>query len=1107
MTAGCSASLRRGVFSRERTRLARWLRRFRKIFSKSVKNPCQITPGADNSAPHPSTVPGYPVCTTLETGPTVAIAPRTLVKTYPPISRPFRHRFALAVRATARACTARFPKALAAGLWCWLIVSILANNAHGAFGDLVTTFTFPASAFVKSPTQPEVIYATIPSQNAVVIINTATLAYETAFVGSGALNLALSPDGLTAYIANSTSSFVAVFDTQSRTVIDSFLIPEQPRDVVLASQNRLFVLTANHIYQIDATTGAPRGPSIGGPSASIYGGSLEISPDGNTLYYGQEGLSPSTMYKFDISGTTPALSLQTQTGSNGHSLTLSHDGTSICHPNGAPYQIAKYRTTDFANLGSFNTGAYPSALGFSPDDMVAYASVDSQNGIKVFDTTSFLETGKIIGPDVASTLAVDSASRYLFAGYTLYYSSFMGTKVYDTGRGPTPTPTATATPCPVCTPTPTPTATATATATPTGTPTPTPGSFGSIATTYSFPASAFAISRTQPEMMYATIPSQNSVAIINTNTLAYETALVGSGPTNLALSPDGLTAYVANSSSSFVAVFDTQSRTVTNSFLMPEQPRDVVLASQNRLFVLTANHIYQIDATTGASTGGSIAGPGASASIYGGSLEVSPDGNTLYYGQQGLSPSTMYKFDISNSTPALLKQMETGSNGHDLTLSHDGDSICHPNGAPYLIPRYRTSDFATLGSYNTGAYPTALSFSPDDLVAYASVDTVGIKAYDADSFLETGMIANSNAASKLQVDSAGKYLFAAYTDTFHAFVGTKVYNTGRNVPVPTPSPTPTATATATATPTATATATATPTATATATATPTATATATATATSTPTATPTATATATSTPTPVPGSLGNISTRLRVEKGDNALIGGFIVNGTQPKKVLIRAIGPSLASLFPGTLADPILELHDSSGTRIAINDNWRSDQQAEIEATLPPSNELESAIVRTLPANGSSYTAVVRGVNNGTGVGLIEVYDLDGTVDCKLANISTRGLVGTGNNVMIAGTIVQGQLPQRVLVRAIGPSLPVPGKLADPSLELRDQNGVLIHTNDNWRSDQEAEIVATTIPPSSDQEAALIHTLPANGAPYTAIVQGVGGTTGVAVVEIYALQ
>ena len=237
------------------------------------------------------------------------------------------------------------------------------------------------------------------------------------------------------------------------------------------------------------------------------------------------------------------------------------------------------------------------------------------------------------------------------------------------------------------------------------------------------------------------------------------------------------------------------------------------------------------------------------------------------------------------------------------------------------------------------------------------------------------------------------------------------------------------------------------------------------------------------------------------------LIGGFIVTGTQPKKIIVRAIGPSLSSFFPDALTDPVLELRDSSGALIRSNDNWRSDQEAEIIATgIPPANDLESAIVETLPANGSAYTAIVRGVNNGTGVGLVEVYDLDRPVDSKLANISTRGLVQTGNDVMIAGTIVLGQASQRVLVRAIGPSLPVDGKLEDPSLELRDGNGTLIRANDNWRSDQEKEIAATGIPPTNDLESAIVATLSANGAAYTAIVRGVNDTTGVALVEIYGL-
>jgi hypothetical protein len=252
--------------------------------------------------------------------------------------------------------------------------------------------------------------------------------------------------------------------------------------------------------------------------------------------------------------------------------------------------------------------------------------------------------------------------------------------------------------------------------------------------------------------------------------------------------------------------------------------------------------------------------------------------------------------------------------------------------------------------------------------------------------------------------------------------------------------------------------------------------------------------------------LANISTRLPVQTGDSVLIGGFIVTGPQPKKVIVRAIGPSLP--IAGHLADPTLELRDSSGVLIRSNDNWRADQEAEIIATtIPPSDDMESAIVETLPANSASYTAIVRGANNGTGVGLVEAYDLGASVDSKLANISTRGLVETEDNVLIAGTIVLGDPPQRMLVRAIGPSLSLSGKLEDPILELRNGNGALLRSNDNWRSNQEAEIIATTIPPTNDLESAIVLTLPADGAAYTAIVRGVGGITGIAVVEIYALN
>ncbi len=262
-----------------------------------------------------------------------------------------------------------------------------------------------------------------------------------------------------------------------------------------------------------------------------------------------------------------------------------------------------------------------------------------------------------------------------------------------------------------------------------------------------------------------------------------------------------------------------------------------------------------------------------------------------------------------------------------------------------------------------------------------------------------------------------------------------------------------------------------------------------------------------------PRQLLNISTRLKVLTGDNVLIGGFIVTGTEPKKVILRAIGPSLANGNPpvvGALADPILELHKPDGT-VVTNDNWRSDQEAEIIAsTIPPTDDLESAIVATL--DPGAYTAIVSGKNGGTGIGLVEAYDLDQAAASQLANISTRGFVDTGDNVLIGGFIVGGNGGRNVsvIVRAIGPSLahampPVPDALADPFLALHDVNGTTIASNDNWKDTQEAEIIATTVPPTNDLESAIVATLFAGN--YTAIVSGKDNTTGVALVEAYNLQ
>jgi hypothetical protein len=261
----------------------------------------------------------------------------------------------------------------------------------------------------------------------------------------------------------------------------------------------------------------------------------------------------------------------------------------------------------------------------------------------------------------------------------------------------------------------------------------------------------------------------------------------------------------------------------------------------------------------------------------------------------------------------------------------------------------------------------------------------------------------------------------------------------------------------------------------------------------------------------LPVSLGNISTRGFVGISDEVLIGGFIINGTNEKTVLLRAIGPSLNNppvSLTGTLQDPTISLFGSSGMIIS-NDHWADAVNAQsIDPSLRPSDGLESAILISLAPG--AYTAIVSGVNGGTGIGLVEVFDLDGTVPSKLSNISTRGLVDTGDKVMIGGFIVKGPDSEKVVIRAIGPSLADPpvsltNVLQNPTVSLFNDQGGIIQSNDDWQSDQRDEIIATGLQPSKTAESALVRTLtPGN---YTAIVSGVNNTTGIGLVEVYALN
>jgi len=255
----------------------------------------------------------------------------------------------------------------------------------------------------------------------------------------------------------------------------------------------------------------------------------------------------------------------------------------------------------------------------------------------------------------------------------------------------------------------------------------------------------------------------------------------------------------------------------------------------------------------------------------------------------------------------------------------------------------------------------------------------------------------------------------------------------------------------------------------------------------------------------------NLSTRARVGTGENAVIAGFILTGSTPKNIVLRGLGPSLTAdgqPIPGRLSDPKLSIFDNTGALLVANDDWGTspERQQIVEKGLAPSDSRESATLLSLQPG--SYTAVLNGVGGEGGIGLVELYDVEQNAPANAANLSTRGRVQTGDNVMIGGFIVGGSQQQRLMVRAIGPSLAAQGvadPLRDPMLEIVDSSGTTIASNDNWRTDQATEIEASRLAPSDDAESAIIGAVGPGS--YTAIVRGAGGSAGVALVEVYRLS
>jgi hypothetical protein len=449
-----------------------------------------------------------------------------------------------------------------------------------------------------------------------------------------------------------------------------------------------------------------------------------------------------------------------------------------------------------------------------------------------------------------------------------------------------------------------------------------------------------------------------------------------------------------------------------------------------------------------------------------GSAMVNYNGATVQIGNTVLKVSTSSPSSISN---------------HSGTITSNGYNLINDNGSGFFTATGdQTNTEPMLGPLQNNGGPTFTH----ELLA-------GSPAIDAGNPSFTPPPANDQRGPLYQ------RVFNGRLD-----IGSLEVQPAPPTPTPTITPTPTATATATAAATATASPPATPTPT------PTVTPGATATATASPPTTPTPTLTPTATPSPIPAQAVQLSTRMNIQTGDNVGIGGFIITGSIPKQVMLRAVGPTLGQFgISNPLADPMMELHGPPGFVTIANDNCGDGFPIGIpESSFCPPGSLNAAIVATLEPG--AYTAIVKGKNNTTGVALVEVYDLTPGADSKLANLSTRAFAGTAADIVIAGFIVGGNSGfDRIVLRGIGPSLTalgVPNALANPTLELRDENASLLVANNDWQEnpDQATELMAAGLAPANPLESGIAATLPAGL--YTALLAGLNNGTGVGLVEVY---
>ena len=540
------------------------------------------------------------------------------------------------------------------------------------------------------------------------------------------------------------------------------------------------------------------------------------------------------------------------------------------------------------------------------------------------------------------------------------------------------------------------------------------------------------------------------IVVFDTATLAeIGTLPTGEAIQDLTLSPDGTVLWAANFKYDHLTAIDLETLSPVSEHRFEMGLRQVRAGLGGRLYVVShRNGVHQFDPATGQTVTFS---PYQNGDIHAAvTIDISRDGRTLYVGTTDVSPPTLVSYDISEPMARLIQQTTQGGpydNGKSVAVSPNGQFVCYVSlrdtaGSPQAATPVRSTGNLdeVRGNVNPGYFMTARSpvvFSPDDSLLIQSMPDGG----GIDVFETNGF---TRVRSIALPNGTAPWPMAVDATSSYLFValgassGTAVYDLR-----PKSSPT----------------------------------------------------------QSPPPRSLLNVSTRLRTESGENALIAGFIITGTSDKKVLLRAIGSSLP--LDGKMADPRVALFAASGESITANDNWNY-ARAEVLATgAAPAHEREAALVTTLPAG--SYTAVVEGSESG--IAVVELYDLSPGAS-KVANISTRGRVDRGDNAMIGGFIIGGDAPTRVIVRAAGPSLlasGVAGALEDTTMDLHDGNGTLLASNDDWRSDQQDEIAATSIQPTDDRESAIVRTLePGN---YTAVIRGKNDTVGVALVEVYNLD